>query len=65
MQQGERQQVKEAQVHTTVTSLTQLLVAVHSITHDVQSQHHCPLLALHCMAPECDVTAEQCLSLHW
>ena len=44
---------------TTVAALTQLLVAVHSITHDVQSQHDSTLLALHAMSlhlsQHCDV----------
>ena len=31
---------------TAVATLTQLLVAVHSIAHDVQGQHHSTLLAL-------------------
>lgn len=35
---------------TTVAAFTQLLVAVHSVTHDVQSQHNSTLLALHAMS---------------
>ena len=35
---------------TTVAAFTQLLVAVHSIAHDVQSQHNGTLLALHAMS---------------
>ena len=34
-------------LHTTVSAFTQLLVAVHCITHDVQSQDYSALFALH------------------
>jgi hypothetical protein len=51
---------------TTVAAFTQLLVAVHSVTHDVQSQHNSTLLALHAISEQlsqcCDVDGKDQLA---
>lgn len=41
------QRLSVAMVLTTVAAFAKFLVAVHCITHDVQSQHHSTLLPLH------------------